>query len=742
MLPPLLFAAVFANPFLLWGLAGASLPIIIHLLNKRKFREERWAAMRFLMAAMRKNQKRVKVEQWLLLAVRTLIIILVAMAMAKPLLESLGVIDILRGQRRHWVLVLDGSMSMDYRPNDTPRFDQAKDIARRLVKDARQGDALSLVVMGDPPKVIIGAPAFNKEQVLSELDAVTLPHGGTDLTATFRKIDEVLEASTIPRKEVVFLTDLQTASWRRPNLKGNDDGLKTILAKLEAKKAQSQVIDLGAPGGKNRAVIDLTLDPPIVTMNTPVVAKATIKNFSRDPSGTFTVQLFLGDQHADERTMSLGAGAVETIAIPFKFTSPGTTPVIVKLPDDALRIDDSRRVVASVREAINVLIVDGDPKREVFRSESDFLVQALSPDADAAPSATSDPENPPSAIKTQVVPESQLARQDLAPFDAVVLCNVASVSEAEVRALDSYLKQGGGVIVFGGDRVQADNYNRWLFADGKGILPAKIGAIVGDPAKSEAAFTFDPLGFKHPLVADFAGQSAGVQASLTGVKTFRFHKLTRPKDSAAKVAIAFAENSDPAVIEAPRHRGRVIQVATSADRDWTSWPLHQSYPPVMEQMILLAASGRFEERNVRVGQPLSQSFPPTAAGADVLVKRPGTGPVANTKLKAAGDVSQLLYEETDRSGVYSVDVGPPPPFKTAFAANPDPIESDPEKLDQAGLKAAVPGWKFLYDSDWRGLDKSAASVGQRGEFHRPMLWAVLILLIVESLLAWRFGHHR
>ena len=70
---------MFANPLMLWGLAGASLPILIHLLNRRKFREERWAAMRFLLAAIRKNQRRVRIEQWLLLAIRTLIILLAAL---------------------------------------------------------------------------------------------------------------------------------------------------------------------------------------------------------------------------------------------------------------------------------------------------------------------------------------------------------------------------------------------------------------------------------------------------------------------------------------------------------------------------------------------------------------------------------------------------------------------------------------------------------------------------------------
>ena len=186
-----------------------------------------------------------------------------------------------------------------------------------------------------------------------------------------------------------------------------------------------------------------------------------------------------------------------------------------------------------------------------------------------------------------------------------------------------------------------------------------------------------------------------------------------------------------------------MQVATSADRDWTSWPLHQSYPPVMEQIILLAASGKFQEKNVRVGQPLAQAFPATAAGAEATVKKPaGGGPETTVRLKDDGDVSQFIFEDTDRSGVYPVEIGPPLTLKTDFAANPDPIESDPAKLDQTGLKDAVRGWKFFYDNDWRGLEKNAQSVGRRGEMHRPMLWGVLILLIVESVLAWWFGHHR
>ncbi len=154
---PVLWAIGFANlPLLQMGIAATALPILIHMLNRRKHREMRWAAMRFLVAALRKNQRRVKVEQWLLLAIRTLVVLLVVSAMAKPFLESLGAIA-LPGQRTHRVIVLDGSLSMAYSSADITHFDRAKALASRLVRDARRGDVLSIVLMADPPKILVGA---------------------------------------------------------------------------------------------------------------------------------------------------------------------------------------------------------------------------------------------------------------------------------------------------------------------------------------------------------------------------------------------------------------------------------------------------------------------------------------------------------------------------------------------------------------------------------------------------------
>jgi hypothetical protein len=673
----LVWALGFANAPLLYGLAAASVPILIHLLNRRRFRETTWAAMQFLMAAIRKNHRRVKIEQWLLLAVRTLLILLIVSAMAKPFLESFG--NVIAGRRTHRVLVIDGSLSMGYKTGDKTRFDEAKAVAQQFVRDSRRGDAISLIMMGEPPRVVIGDPSPNLAEVQKEIAELSLPHGGTDLQATFEAIDRVLDVSSIGQKEIIFLTDLQRTSWRRPAAAGKDS-LDSLLAKIESRRPRSVVIDLGRPESENRALTELRVEAPVVTTGAPVLVRGLLHNFGPSRADGVLVRLTVDGRLGPEQSVDLPVGEDVPVVFNQQFSTPGDRVVEMSIDNDPLPLDDHRYLVLPVRESLNVLLVDGDFKSEPFQSETDYLAQALAP-SEGSPGQ-------PGMIRVEVVAESQLSRRDLGAFDVVALCNVAQFSPGEVTALEDFLKQGGGLVVFGGNQVIADNYNRLLYADGKGLLPAAVGPAMGNAAKREKGFTFNPRGYRHPLVAEFRGESDPVQAGLTQALTWQFYKLILPKDSDAQVALEF-ETGDPAVIEAPRRRGKVIQVATSADAGWTSWPLHNSYLPVMQQMILQAAAGRLEERNIRVGQPYDQSFAAAGASATATVTTPTGQPVA-ARLKGSGGVSLLHFEQTELSGPYQVRIGSPLTLETAFAANPDPAESDLAKLDR------TPRWRSTF----------------------------------------------
>lgn len=740
--PPLL-AIGFANPLLLWGLAAATLPILLHLLNRRRYREESWAAMRFLLAAVRKNQKRIRLEHWLLLLVRTLLVACLVLALAQPFLESTGAVPLLAGRRTHRVIVLDGTMSMAYAPAGSSRFSRAVEYADAYVQGARNGDAISVLMLGDPPRVVIGAPSPNHGEVREEIEQLRPTHGKGDLDATLARVREVLDSSDLTQKEVLFLTDLQATTWHVGT--EDDSALKRAVAELERGRANCVVVDLGDAGRSNRAVLDLALDTPIVVRGGPsAVITARLANYGTEVESGVRAQLVVDGKLGPERRVDLPPGQEVPVAFSYRFDDPGDHVVEIRMDEDRLAVDDTRRLSVPVREHLEALLVNGDYDPEPFQSETDYLAQALSPSEGS--------DRTPSPIRVEVVTESQLSRRDLARYDVVLLCNVARLSRGEIGAIDRFLRQGGGVVLFGGDRVQVDEYNAAMFAgvpgpeqaEGTGFLPARFGEVVDTGSETAEQLAqapeFDPLGFGHPIVSIYQGAPAQVVAGLTGVKTWRSFDLLVPEGSNARRVLDFTDGR-PAVLTMPRHRGFVVQIATTADDDWTTWPLHPSYPPVVEQMALFAASGRMSQRNVTVGQPLDQEIPEDAPGASASVVGPDGREEAGL-LRGEGDGSRFQYDGTDLSGVYTARLGPPLARELTFAANPDPIESDPARADDATLSALFPRWTF---SRWDGgpVDRTAAAaVGRRGELHRVLLLAVLGLVLGESTLAWWIGRRR
>ena len=164
---PFLFAFGFGSPLMMWGLALGGVPILIHLLHRRRYIELPWAAMRFLIAATKKQSRRLRLEQILLLIVRTLILVLVALALARPSAETLGEYFRAEGPR-HRIIVVDATFSMGYAPAERSRFDRAKDLARHVVGSTKEGDAINLVRLGDSlPRVIVRRPAYQSAAVLA-----------------------------------------------------------------------------------------------------------------------------------------------------------------------------------------------------------------------------------------------------------------------------------------------------------------------------------------------------------------------------------------------------------------------------------------------------------------------------------------------------------------------------------------------------------------------------------------------
>ena len=635
---PLFAFGITSLPMLGW-LAAAAAPILIHLWSRRRYREMSWAAMEFLLAAIRRHTRRLLFEQWILLLIRTLIIVLLVLAAAQPFWESPAFI-FSGGGKTHRVLVLDGSFSMAYKPTEQSRFDRAKELVRQIVEESRQGDGFSLVMMTAPPKVLVAAPAVERSEILRELADLPPPCATSDLPATVAAVGQVLETAArenprLAQHEVYFITDLQRVGWS-PQLKGQALAEFRRASAALGEKAALVVIDVGQPTADNLAVTGLRSLDAVAVVNREVHFEATVHNFGRQSKSRQAVELWIDGRRMEQKSVDVPAGGDATAAFAYRFETPGDHAVEVRAPGDALEVDNARYLSLAVRQAIRVLCIDGRPSGEPFRGAADYVAAALSPAEQGADR---------SPIQEETATESALTERDLTHYDCLFLCNVGQFTANEAKLLEAYLQNGGNVVFFLGDQVLPDRYNRELGADasatgksekgragegkfspepratagsvgqgraGERLLPARIGSLVKRTAR------LDALGFRHPILKAFRGRG---EAALLTTPVFQYYKLELPKDSAARTVLAL-DNGDPLMVEEATGGGRVVLVGTSAEVAWSGLPLWPSFVPLVQEMVSYCMAGVAKQRNLTVGEPIAVTAPATAADAAVTVQTP------------------------------------------------------------------------------------------------------------------------
>ncbi len=255
-MPSPLLASGFESLPMLWWLAAAAAPWLIHLLTRRKYRETPWAAMEFLLAAVKRRSRRIRLEQLLLLLLRTLVIITVVTAVAEPYFERAGIHFAPAGNTLR-VLVIDSSYSMAYKPSDRSRFEQAKQWAEEIVRHSTPGDGFTLVQMANPPRAVISIPALEAEPVRQEIENLELLHTGADVPGTLTEVRKLLDAARrdnvrLSHAEVYIFTDMQRGTWL-PERSTAKAELQSRAAEL-AGIARLHVIDLGQSDNDNLAV--------------------------------------------------------------------------------------------------------------------------------------------------------------------------------------------------------------------------------------------------------------------------------------------------------------------------------------------------------------------------------------------------------------------------------------------------------------------------------------------------------
>jgi hypothetical protein len=409
-----------------------------------------------------------------LLATRCLLVLLLGMALARPLGCENRATALVGGRTGVSVFVIDNSYSMAYevnRPGGRTHLDGAKRIAKELVDRAGREGGVALITAAAPARAVIVQPSSSPQQVKDAIDRIEQSYSGTDLPGALQLALQVAkESERQPDKSLYLFTDATTSAWRNPDQAEAMNRLGPEVAR--AFRISHHNLAGGEPQA-NGAVLAVRPADNLVTSKFPADFIAQARGFGSVPDAA--VQWKLNDQPL--------AGGQATNAAPVKLTpeTPEITRGGVRFPaggpqvlsvslagTDRLKVDDTRWRVVDVASELSVLIVEGRQGVRAGEGSGFFLREALSPPREPGPAGVVKTN---SYVAAEPVSVIEFGNKVLDNYAAVVLADVGQIAPTQAEQLERYVRRGGTVMWFMGEQVSGGNYNDVLLP--RKLIPAR-----------------------------------------------------------------------------------------------------------------------------------------------------------------------------------------------------------------------------------------------------------------------------
>jgi hypothetical protein len=728
----------FLNPILLFGTLAVAVPIVIHLLNKRRYEKVTWAAMRFLLASVEQNQRRLKVEDLLLLILRCALLVFLALALARPAIPGVGAGGLFGRSGVTAVLVLDNSYGMGLSDGVSTRFDNAKKALEAVIDSLPSNSAAAVLLAGDGVESVLAEPTFDMNLARKMVRDARLSDRASNLVPALRQAVETLKAKPAVRRELFLATDGQALGWRQ---------FETATGMLSEARSDvaSHVLLVGPGGDTNLAVADLRLASGMPIAGRPMRFEAKVINSGLTDASNVRVRLLVnGETASDQATIdALKAGESKSVSMFVRVDEPGGVAVSAAIDPDRLPADDTRTVAVRVTDRVNVLVVNGNSGAGGRDADGFYLLNALAPLGTAATDYF---------IKADATSASDLASTRFSAYDAVVLANVGEVPAAALDALTNYVRDGGGLVIFPGPAVEATAkafYNDTLY--GKlGLLPAMLGQPVGDAADEAKAVPLQGQKFDHPIASIWNDPASG---SLADVKVRRYFPLTpgaweadnanRPDGSgAARVVLRLVDNS-PVMAERTFGAGRVVLFGTTASTAWTDLPVRPGvFVPLVYRTLASLVARQDDLLNIPVGVPFVYAAPLDWLNRDATITPPNAKPEDTKdtiKIELVDNAPRLRIAGTGSAGAYKVDIATDTPASLTFAAQFDPAESSLTEIGADQEKQLADVAMTIHWAPDVPLEQMVQKARVGTEFWLPLAVIALFIAASETFLAQWFG---
>jgi hypothetical protein len=676
---------MFLSPFFLLAAGlGASVPLILHLMQSRRKEQLTFPTLRFLKLAEKHSSRKIRLENFLLWLLRTLIMALLGMAFAMPMIRRSG-LGWLGEAPRDVAIVLDSSYSMGYHTERGTVWDKAIESASAIIQGLSDKDRFCIYLAREQPEALVAEPIANKQDGLNRLKALQPALGTSQLSSAVDAAMKALRKADARReREIHIITDNQALPWRSFGAEKVDIDAKTAVF----------VSLLGVPAPENVSVNSVELQPPVARAGAEL--KVTAKVGHTGPVSDTTVTLFIDDKEAGRRSLNPGDAEGSSPSFTVPPLPAGMHTARIETPDDNLPIDDTFYFLIRVQDQMPSLVVGGE-------NETLFLRTALRTGFGRV-----------SAVATATGEE--LAEKPLSPYAAIFLCNALPLSGQAIARVEDYVRTGGVLVLMPGTGAKPESYAAW------NCLPGIPTAVEDLPlSQRNRTLTWDQP--QHLLVRTLR---EGI-----GVPTLAIRRrLVWEKLHEATARVVSMGANQPFLLERQFGEGRVLMFAVSADRTWSDFPLSPFYLPLVVQCADYGAGVGAKTPFVWATDSLSltERFPemkgtPSLTGPDAKLVQIHSSVVQGKTI--------LNAENLVLPGIYTLTTSEQPEAKPALAVNLARDESDLTPVDPQDIPKHLGVKQADVATDLLTLKRLIDEHRIGRTYGEHLLWLAFILTAIE-----------
>jgi hypothetical protein len=716
----------FLNPLFLYAAIAAVIPLVLHLMQRRRTVRIRFSTVRFLRLAQKRSSSRIRMENFLLWLLRTLLMLALALAFAIPVLRTQGFGHLMGSARRDVAVVLDVSYSMGYESGRRKVWDTARDAAVALIEGLNDGDRVCVFLADERNTPLIEQPTGDRAMVINLVKNLPLSHGTSHLHEALMAALKSLEESKHREREVHLITDGQSLPWRGFEAQGSGDAAIPVAVSnapvastntpsagdsesaappagiWDPRKVDKDIVFFallaGPPQPENTYPVDVELIPPLLLANAP--GQLNVRMNHSGPAQSLAATLEVDGKEVSRRTAVVDADGALNLTFALSPLPAGVVAGRIYTPADGLSLDDEFHFLLRVRRELPTLVVGS-------QEDCLFLATALNPGDDS------------STLNVKRIDPDTLPGVNLRDYSTLFLVNVLPLPGQTMLALENYVKGGGVLVVFPGDGARAGDYDEWT------CLPGKPKVIAELPENNRVRYLFlkarqDPIfeGFSLP---------PGSTPTLAIQRYLKFDSLQGDQP-----VVIGAGNDIPFLTSRYFGRGRVLLFSVSADRRWSTLPLSAFFLPLVHQIVLFGAGIGREPLYVWPARSLvlSDLFPDLTEKDTLLT--PAGEPLTIRPIRKEMQVL-LEAENVYDPGVYTIarNADLQEPF---FAVNLQRAESNLKMIDPKDLPKLT-GLPLRTARDGVELQRLIDDHRRGKPLSEMMLWLALILSICELFLA-------